>query len=52
MKKDFMTSEGALMLEAAMVIFLMYFFIGFELTVLSVLAVLTGHIFKMSRQIE
>jgi hypothetical protein len=34
------------------VIFLMYFFTGFEMTVLSVLAVLTGHIFKMSWKFE
>jgi hypothetical protein len=52
MKKSFMTSEGALMLEAGITIFLMYFFTGFEIAVLAVLAVLAGHIFKMSWKIE
>jgi hypothetical protein len=46
--KKWRTSEAALTLEALVVIFLLYWWVGFELTVLSTLAVMMGHIAKLS----
>lgn len=41
-------NEKALIIEALIAIGLLYYFVGFELTVLSSLAVITGHVFKIS----
>ena len=50
--KRYLTKEWALIIEALIAVHLMNWLLGFELTVLTVLAVLGGHIFKMSWKIE
>lgn len=46
--KKRMTSETALILESLIAIMLLYWWLGFELTVLSTLGVMMGHIVKLS----
>jgi hypothetical protein len=50
--KRYLTKEWALIIEALIALHLMNWLLGFELTVLIVLCVLGGHIFKMSWKIE
>ena len=42
------TTEQALMLEALAAMFLLYWWLGFEITMLSTLAVIAGKVFKLS----
>ena len=46
--KKAMTTESALILEALLAIVLLYYFGGFEKTVLATLGVIAGHVVKMS----
>jgi len=46
-----MTTENALILESLLAVLLLYYFLGFELTVLATLGVIAGHVFKMSRKL-
>lgn len=46
--KKHMTSEAALILESLATIALLYYWLGFELTVIATLGVMMGHIAKLS----
>lgn len=46
--KKRMTSEAALILESLFAIGLLYWWLGFEVTVIGTLAVMMGHIVKLS----
>ena len=48
--KDIAGDERILILEALVAIGLMYWLLGFESTVLATLAVMAGHVFKLSRK--
>jgi len=46
--REWATSERGLILEALAAIYLLYWLLGFEVTVLSTLSVMSGHLFKLS----
>jgi hypothetical protein len=48
LKVKLITSERALILEALVTVFLMYWLFGFEVSVLATLGVIAGHVVKMS----
>jgi hypothetical protein len=43
-----LTTESALIVEALLAVMLLYYWLGFEITVLSTLAVTTAHVLKVS----
>jgi len=46
--KKFLTTEKGLLIESLIAVHLLNYVIGFEMTVLTALAFMTGHIVKMS----
>ena len=46
--KGFLTSEGALIVEALLAVGLLRWWAGFEITVLATLAITVAHVFKLS----